>query len=133
MNIVLDNKLVTIEDDNFLWIPTHWVFDSRLEMHDLTRLCRLWWRYAFFADLALKEDENADLSRVFYPTQEKLCELLGFSVSSRTKCGIFLKSMEIFGYIKREKSSIKLLDGNVVPRHYITVVNKAFDFYRNRA
>lgn len=130
MKIILDNNIVNISDQSYLRIPTQWLFDPRLEIQDFYRLCRLWWRYEFFANMALKEDPNADLSRVFYPSQEKLCGLLGFSATSQSSCSKYLKAMEGCGYITRVRSGITNQNGEVKPRHYITVVNKAYTFKR---
>lgn len=130
MKTILNNNLINISDESYLRIPAQWLFDPRLEIHDFYRLCRLWWRYEFFANTALREDPSADLSRVFYPSQEKLCELLGYSISSRPNCSKFLKAMEECGYITRVRSGTVNQNGEVKPRHYITVVNKTYTFKR---
>lgn len=128
MKTVLDNKEVNIGEKSYLHIPAEWLFDPLLEPSDFYRLCRLWWRYEFFAGIALKEDPEADLTRVFYPSQKKLCELLGYKASSQSTCSKFLKSMEERGYITRIKEGFKTTAGVPRPRHFITVVNKTFDF-----
>ena len=128
MKTILNNNVINIDEKSFLRIPAQWLFDPRLEISDFYRLCRLWWRYEFFASMALKDNPDADLTKVFYPSQEKLCELLGFSVSSRPNCSKFLKAMEDCGYITRIKGGYRNSEGQPRPRHYITVVNQTYDF-----
>lgn len=128
MKTILNNNVINIDEKSFLRIPAQWLFDPRLEISDFYRLCRLWWRYEFFANMALNDNPDADLSRVFYPSQEKLCELLGFKATSQSACSKYLKAMEDCGYITRIKSGYRNSEGQPRPRHYITVINQTYDF-----
>lgn len=121
MKIRLDDNEITIKENSFVSIPVYWVFDKRLSGGDLQRLIRLWWRYDYFCHLAKKKDKLADLTRVFYPSQQTLCELLGFGEKSRTKVTEFLKRMEEYGYIQRIKSGFVDQSGHAKPRHYIVI------------
>lgn len=121
MQIRLDGNEITLKENSFVSIPVCWLFDERLSGGDLQRLVRLWWRYDYFCHIARKKDKLADLSKVFYPSQQTLCELLGFGEKSRTKVTDFLKKMEEYGYIERIKSGFVDSNGHVKPRHYITV------------
>lgn len=125
MQIRLGDNEITLREDSFVSMPVCWFFDERLAGGDSQRLVRLWWRYDYFCFLALQKDSKADLSKVFYPSQEALCELFGMSKKSQTKVSEFLKKMEDCGYIERIKGGYVDSSGNVKPRHYIKVINRS--------
>lgn len=125
MQIRLDDNEITLKEDSFVSIPTHWLFDERLIPADLLKLAKLWWRYDYFCFLALSKNKDADLSKVFYPSQESLCDLFGMSKKSQPKVSEFLKRMEEYGYIERIKSGYVTLSGHAKPRHYIKVINRS--------
>lgn len=116
MEIDIGGNVVTIREGSYLNVPTVWLFDDRLSPQDLQRLMKLWWRYDYFRNL---NPEGGD--KVFFPSQQSLCQLFGLSEKSRPKVAEFLKKMEDLGYIRRIKSGFRDASGNAKPRHYIIV------------
>ncbi|WP_133670636.1 hypothetical protein [Burkholderia pseudomallei] len=125
MKVVVKGNVVDIPEDSSIFIPTKWMFE--LSGEDFRRLCILRWRYTFFVEKALKENPDADLSRVFYESQQSLCELLGYSSRSRSKVSELLSRFEEKGFITviREQRYIEGLGPR--PIHYITVVDSKLE------
>ncbi|HBT0444869.1 TPA: hypothetical protein MA058_003525 [Klebsiella pneumoniae] len=121
MQVRLGDNEISLKDGSFVSVPVQWLFDERLIPTDLHKLIKLWWRYDYFCYLALQKDKDADLTKVFFPSQEALCELFGMSKKSQPKISEFLKRMEEYGYIQRIKSGFVDQSGHAKPRHYIVV------------
>jgi hypothetical protein len=66
--------------------------------------------------------ESYDIERVFWESQERLAELLGFSIRSRSKVSEFLARMEEVGYIKQIRTK-RFIDGKTKAKNYIVVNN----------
>jgi hypothetical protein len=125
MEVIVNGVVVTIHDDNVLRIPTRWMFE--LSGEDFHRLCLLRWRYTFFADLALKNDPNADLTKVFHESQSSLCTLFGLKPTSRTAVSALIGRLEEKGFIKviREKSYVAGFGPRMT--NYIQVVDEGIE------
>lgn len=104
--------------EGFITVPVEWMFN--LTGEEMRRMCILRWRYTFFADMARKADPDADVTRVFWESQQALCQLLGFAKTSRTKCGLFLKKMEEKGLLTIIREEV-VVGARLMPRHYISV------------
>lgn len=110
--------------------PTKWLFALDLTLQDVSRLLRLWWKYDSFVNLS-KVRGQVDYLECFYPSQETLCEVLGFSKGSQSRVSKVLKEFESKGYIRRFKTTIRTREG-FIPRHFIVVLNPESCYYHEQ-
>lgn len=106
----------------FSVVPTAWMTEKKITMADLGRLMMLQQRYTFFIQCHVASGESYDIERVFWESQERLAELLGFSIRSRSKVSEFLARMEEVGYIKQIRTK-QFINGKTKAKNYIVVNN----------
>jgi hypothetical protein len=118
MKVAVGGSVVDVDESGFQMVPNLWVFS--LPGNDLRRMVLLKWRYEFFLHQARQLDPDCDPARVMWESQESLCNLLGFTKASRTKCGKFLIDMEARGLISVIKER-QVVAGKNVPKHFIKI------------
>ena len=120
MDIKIGDEIVTVPDDSFVMVPVKWLFDEEVSAADMHRLARLMWRYEYFQNVSKRQDK----SKVYFPSQQSLCDLFGMSKKSQPKVSEFLTRMEKIGYVTRIRSGFTDANGNIRPRHFISVNRK---------
>lgn len=106
----------------FSVVPVEWMTDKKISVADLGRLMLLQQRYTFFIQCHVAEGKDYDIERVFWESQERLAELLGFSIRSRSKVSEFLARVEDAGYIRQIRTK-QFIEGKTRAKNYIVVNN----------
>ena len=129
MEIELQKHKINIEAKSFVMMSHAWLFDEKLAPIDVMRLGRLYWRYDFFRDNAIKSGIKHPATNCMYDTQENYAELLDLH---KSKIPALFKKLEDCGYLVRIKSGKQVCKDGVfemLPRDYVIVLNPAHSRY----